>query len=167
MRRFGCLFFTLVFALSIPLNACSPTSPKNAAEVLQAICREETDLPSGKVFLYGLSDEMHPTLTEDMLTALYGDGDLPPAIDEADAAACYLSYAHPFELSLFCAKSVDGAHALAEMLLRRADRIRALYGDPTYGTYLENTKVTDIGRWVLLSVTENASITSNAFRHAV
>lgn len=167
MRRLLTIF-CLLLTLTIPLSSCANQStPAQALSAVQFLCADESTLPDGELYVIGASIDGTRVFSEELQAAFFGDGARPAALDEATVGVSYLSYAHPFEITLFSAKSADGAKKLAKMLLRRRDAIIRQWESTAHADYVKNATVIIHGNWVLLSVTRDAEATSKRLRRAV
>ena len=158
----------LLIAVAIALVSCvTRDDPARALAAVQFLCTEEASLPEGAIYSYGVPMDGVLPLSEEMQAALFGDGIRPVALDEATVGVSYLAYSAPFEITLFCAKSADGAKKLAKMLLHRRDALLRYWQDSTNLEVLPSATVTTYGRWVLLAVTGDAEATAKRLRRAL
>ena len=159
---------SLLLALLLSLSSCSNQAESTQAlAAVRALCADEATLPDGKLYICGEALEDALSLSEEMQAALFGNGSYPAALDEAVVGVSYLSYTHPFEITLFCAKSAHGAKKLAKMLLQRRDALLRHWEHSAYADAVQGATVFIHGKWVLLSVTEDAEATAKRLRRAV
>ena len=108
-------------------------------------------------------------LTDELLAVTFGNGHLPPELDEVVDAAVYLSYTHPVELAVFRCKSTDGTDAVAAMCLRRLDYLRhhRINQSDELHAYLDRARVTVCGKWVILTVSSDPDAAIRAVRRTL
>ena len=145
--------------------SCSPA--RTPVDVISALYRAENSPPRGSLYGYHLTDSSIAEMPEEMLCALFGNGAYPAALDEAETGACYLSLTHPYEITIFYAKSREGAKKLAQMCLLRKDALLRAWEGKGYDDYLQNATVTVRGRWVMLSITRDRAEAERLFYRAV
>ncbi len=154
----------LLLFILLSCVACTPRA--TPTEAVRLLCKEEVSPPAGILYGYRSTDGSIPLLSEEMLCALFGNGSLPAALDEAAAGACYLCPTHPFEITVFYAKSNRGAEKLAAMCLQRKEQITQYWSGKGYDDYIQNAEVTVNGRWVLFSVSKDPSSMVRQFARA-
>ncbi len=160
----------LIFCL---LNACVLSSCAHthatARELLEAMRNAEKPLPAGRSYVRCAPQDGEEALTDELLAVIFGNGHLPPQMDEVVDAAVYLSFTHPAELAVFRCKSTDGTDAVAAMCLRRLDYLKhhRINLSAEAQTYLDRARVTVCGRWVILTVSSDPDAAIRAVRRAL
>lgn len=160
------LIFCLLTVCTLP--SCTPTHA-TARELLEAMRNVEKPLPAGRSYVRLAPQDGEYALTDELLAVTFGNGHLPPEMDEVIDAAVYLSFTRPAELAVFRCKSTDGTDAVAAMCLRRLDYLRNHRTDPDNDlhTYLDRARVTVCGRWVILTVSSDPDAAIRAARRAL
>ncbi len=132
--------------------------------VLQDICAALPALPDGRVYFLSApeDDARHPS--DALLATLYGNGALPPVLDEVEDAAFYLAYTGQCEFAVFRCRSRAATEEVAALCLSRIDLLRRNAVEPEA---LESACVVTRGRWVLLSVCSDPAAARRAFRRAL
>ena len=170
MKKSACIFISaLCLLLILSLCACAPrnASPRR---VLEAMCRAETSLPAGQLYVRLPPQDGAASLSDEVLTVIFGNGVLPPEIELIADAALYLSYTQPCEMAVFQCKSTDGTDAIAAMCLRRLDSLDSYWtehGQVGNGNVLEHARVTVCGRWVIFTLCADPDAILRAARHAL
>ena len=159
----------LCVALCLLLGSCAAFSKADPADLLEQMCRSQVSLPAGKCYVRSAPQDSDGRLTDDLLAVTFGNGFLPPELDEVSDAAVFFSYAHASELAVFRCKTTDGTDAVAAMCLRRLDFLKShrTEGDPLADQCLDRARVTVMGRWVILTVTSDPDAALRAFRRAL
>ena len=160
-----CFLFSLLFLFS----ACGNTASATSSQAINAICASQTGLPPGRIYVRSAAPDDAEFLSDALLAATYGNGYLPPEMDEVTDAACFFSYTQPCEIAVFLCKTAAGTDAVAEMCLRRLDtlkqyRSKADIDESTHELYLENATVTVRGRWDILCAAPDPDAALRAFR---
>ena len=154
LLRVFCLLCVFCCLFSM-LSSCS-RKEKTPHEMLLALLKEQKALPAGRVYLRSAEQGDHH-LSNALLAQAFGNGVLPPAVDEIVDAAYYFSYLYPCEAGVFLCKSASSAHAVAKLCLQRIDFLRnhRVYDDlddDTVSAYLGNASVSICGRFVILRI---------------
>ena len=162
-------FFTLLlaFCLYIPLfSACSASSTASPTALLEAMCAAECPLPAGRIYVRSAPQDSDSHLGDELLAMTFGNGALPPEIDEVTDAAIFLSYTNPCELAVFRCKTADGTDAVAAMCLRRLDFLKTHRIDQNSETdaYLCSARVTVWGKWVIFTVSSDPDAALRALK---
>jgi hypothetical protein len=165
MRR----IFSLLplFSLCAALLCGCFSSPPTPESVVRFLCSSVSSLPAGRLYVLSApqDDAMHPRA--DLLASAFGQGALPPEMEEVEDAAFYFSLNSPCELAVFLCKSAGGTEAVARMCLHRLDVLKSYGYDGENAVMTENATVTVCGRWVLLCVSPDPAATQRAFRQAL
>jgi hypothetical protein len=156
-------------ALTLLLTSCTAPSNTAPADLLEAMCRSQASLPVGKCYVRSAPQDSDRRLTDELLAVTFGNGFLPPEIDEVSDAAVFFSYVHHTELAVFRCKTTDGTDAIAAMCLRRLDFLRNHRTDQgsEADAYLESACVTVWGRWVIFTVSSDPDAALRAARRAL
>lgn len=166
VRRAGLCLLAFCLLLSLPVG-CARRTP-DTADILDAMCASQPSLPAGQVYLHTavLGDAGYAD--EELLATLFGDGALPIELASVNAYAFRLSsFAEPHEFAVFLCVSAQDAYAVAEMCIRRTDRIRFLCRNTEYEAIADGAQVSVCGKYVLLAVGEDALTAIEAGRRAV
>ena len=154
-----CLSLLCAVAALLALSASCSREKKAPHELLLSLLDEEKTIPAGRIYLRTAEESSRAYLSDALLAQAFGNGALPPAVDGIVDAACYFSYAHPYELDVFLCTSAASAQAVAKMCLRRLDVLKnyrtyeGLDAD-TVAAYLNNATVTVRGKYVIFRVAE-------------
>ena len=164
-------FGILLLTLCLLLSACIRTDTVSPHQVLEALCQAETPLPAGRIYVLSAPQDSTRHPSDNLLAATFGNGCLPPEMDQVADAAFFLSYTHPCELAVFHCKTADGTDQVAEMCLRRLDSIKQYRTNSSteeaYAAYLENACVTVRGKWVILLVSSDPATALRTFKRCV
>ena len=162
MNRFIALI--LIPLTLISFCFCAKSENASCREILSAITECEAGLPAGRIYSMKADAGDREFLSDSLLSALYGDGGMPPAADGwLDCAIFLSSPAHICELAVFLCDSPDTATDTARMLCRRLDLIRVAKGDGKYAFYLDSATVTVMRNYVLFVISSDSE---NAIRVA-
>lgn len=164
--RAGLCLLALCLLLSLPVS-CARRMP-DTADILGAMCASQPSLPAGQVYLHTavLGDAGYAD--EELLAALFGNGELPIELSSVNAYAFRLcSFAEPHEFAVFLCVSAQDAYAVAEMCIRRTDRIRYLCRGTEYEAIADDARVSVCGKYVLLAVGQDALTAIEAGRRAI
>ena len=160
---------TLLLLLLCPLlllSGCAAPRP-SATEVLTALCQSQTALPAGRIYVLSAreDDAAHPSDT--LLSALFGNGERPIALDGVEDAAFFLSYASAFELAVFYCSTADGTKDVAEMCLHRLDTLKLYRTDDASVAMLEQARVSVHGTVVVLLLCTDPNAALRALRRTL
>ena len=165
MRRFLCLLVLLALCAS---SLCSCFSaPPTPEDLVQAMCRTVKSLPAGRLYVLSAPQDDTRHLQADLLASAFGQGKLPPEMEEVEDAAFYFSLRSPCEFAVFLCKSAGGTEAVARMCLHRLDVLKSYGYDGDNAAMTENATVTVCGRWVTLCVSPDPAAAQRAFRQAL
>ena len=142
---------------------CAPSSPA-PEQVLCALTDAEIGLPAGQLYLSRAEAHEATYLSNDMLSTLYGNGELPWQLSLVEDYGIFLSTAqHPCEFAAFLCYSRSDTDLVAAMCHERLDLLRVHYKNTQYASYTQGARVAVVGRYVLLIVSSDAE---NALRAA-
>lgn len=159
-KRIFSLF--LIFCL-FSLSACSHHSP-TPEQVLCALIEAEIGLPPGQIYLVSAEAHEDSYLSDDTISDLYGNGELPWQLSLVQDYGIFLSSAqHPCEFAVFLCYSRSDTDQVATMCHARLDTLRAHYKGTEYESHTQNARVAVVGRYVLLIISSDAE---NALRSA-
>ncbi|MBQ8432931.1 MAG: hypothetical protein IJX28_08625 [Clostridia bacterium] len=158
--------FLVLLCLPLLLAGCG-AKPPDAAAAMEALCQSQASLPAGQIYVLSAptDDAAHPSDT--LLSALFGNGRMPIALDLVEDAAFFLSYASPCELAVFYCKTADGTEDVAKMCLQRLDTLKHYWTDDASVALLERAGVTVRGTLVLLYVCNDPDAALRAFRRTL
>ena len=161
-----CALFCL---LALLLSGCGGHRSVTPRDAVMAMCRAEVPLPCGKVYVRSAPQDSAEHLSDRLLTAILGNGSLPPEIDLAEDIALFFSYTHPCEFAAFLCKNADGTDAVAQLCLRRLDVLRAYWDQrgSKFAAYTDRATVTVRGRWVILCVSSDPDAAMRALRRTL
>ena len=158
-----------LFSLMLGLGTSCRRSAQTPYEVLLTMQAIEKPLPAGKLYVRSApeGDKLH--LSDELLSALFGNGSIPPAMDGVEDAACFFSYSHPCEFAVFLCKTVHATSAVSKLCLKRLDTLRQYRSyegldDATVSEYLDRASVTVRGRYVILCVSSDPEAILRALR---
>ena len=154
----------LLLALSFLLLACNGQKGVTAEEAVLAMCQAEKPLPDGKLYVRSAALDDEKAISDTLLSALYGNGMLPPELDEVSDAAFYISYTSPVEFAAFQCKSRDSTEAVAALCHQRLDILRSVRTEDADIPYLERAEITVCGRWVILCISSDTDAVIRAFK---
>jgi len=146
---------------------CAQKSPA-PEQVLTALVEAEIGLPPGQVYLANAEAHEATYLSDDMISDLYGNGELPWQLSLVEDYGIFLSSAqHPCEFAAFLCYSRSDTDLVATMCHARLDALRAHYKGTDYASYTQNACVAVIGRYVLLIVSSDAEHALRAARRVL
>lgn len=106
-----------------------------AAEIVEAICEKETNLPDGRIYRSD-AECAENQADRELSAALYGEGSFPPALSQCTQYAFFLSERqHPCEFAVFFCHTSDEADAVARMCLARREMLIAAWRGSDYEAY--------------------------------
>ena len=151
------MIYTLTFTL-ILMSLCGCARPEPPPEqVLLALTEAEIGLPAGQIYLASAGKEEASYLSPDLISALYGKGELPWQLSLIEDYGIFLSITqHPCEFAVFRCYSRSDTDLVAAMCHERLDALCAHYGETEYERYTEQAAVAVIGKHVLLLVSADA-----------
>ena len=159
----------LLCLLALLLSGCSGHQAVTPHDAVRAMCHAEVPLPCGKIYVRSAPKDSAEHLSDRLLTAILGNGCLPPEIDLTEDIALFFSYTHPCELAVFLCKNADGTDAVAQLCLRRLDVLRAYWDQrgSEFAAYTDRAIVTVRGRWVILCVSSDPDAALRALRRTL
>ena len=147
--RYLSLFF-LVFCLF----ACE--SATQTADVLNTMCDTQSALPAGQIYRMDAVPGEAEYADEELLAVLYGNGILPPEFDVINDFTIRLcGFAEPYELAVFQCVSQRDAYDVAQMCLRRAERLQIRCRETEYAELANGAQVRIVGKYVLMAVCDD------------
>ena len=148
------LRFFFPFALMLSVLLCGCTSSASTAEILTAMCSSQTVLPAGQVYsMEALSGE---DVNTELLAVLYGGGELPAEFAVMNGFDIRLSsFAEPYELAVFRCVSAQDAYDVAQMCLRRIERLRVSCRETEYASLVDSARVGICGKFVLMAICDD------------
>ena len=154
----------LLLALSLLFAACNGQGGVSAEAAVLAMCQAEKPLPDGKLYVRSAASDDEKAISDTLLSALYGNGSLPPELDEVSDAAFYFSYTSPVEFAAFRCKSSDGTEAVAALCHQRLDILRSVRTEASDTAYLDRAEITVCGKWVLFCISSDTDAVIRAFK---
>lgn len=156
-KRLLCI---LVLCPLLLCTGCQRGDPA-PADVLAALTEAEIGLPAGQIYLSSASQEDAAFLPPDLISALYGEGELPWQLSQIKDYGFFLSTAqHPCEFAVFRTYAHSDTDDVAAMCHARLDALRVHYKDSQYAAqyahYLQQARVVVIGNYVLLLISADA-----------
>ena len=146
---------------------CSRHSPA-PEQVLVALAKAEIGLPPGQIYLASAEAHEAAYLSDDMISDLYGNGELPWQLSLVEDYGIFLSSAqHPCEFAAFLCYSRSDTDQVATMCHARLDALRAHYKGTDFASYTQNARVAVIGRYVLLLISSDAEHALRAARRVL
>ena len=168
MKRSLCLLFALVPLFC--LCSCG-NDEKSVKEIISAMSAAEKNAPAGKIYLsYAVPGEAE-YISEKLVTALFGDGKVPAALEVVDSFAVRLSsFAANYEYAVFKAKTTDDTAEIAKMLRRRADAVKKYAGIKKDNGNTSSDDPAEIfisGKFVVLLITSDNTSMRTAANSAI
>lgn len=149
------LVFVLAFTLLLPCG-CAGRSVM-PGELLHALTSAEIGLPAGQIYLSDAGEDEEEHVPEDLMAALYAQGEPPWQLALVEHYGIFLSTAqHPCEFAVFLCYARSDTDLVAAMCHGRLDDLRAFYKDSEYASYLQQARVAVIGKYVLLLISADA-----------
>lgn len=147
------------------LLSCSQKASIGTESILLCMLESEHDLPSGRIYTSGAAEGEDGFTPASLLSALYGDGEIPPESEEWIEYAIFLSStACPCEFAVFLCESPQACSDTSKMLCRRLDTLSSGHKNGDYSRYIDNAAVTVSKNYCILSV---SSDTQNAKERAL
>ncbi|MBQ7378761.1 MAG: hypothetical protein IJW70_03660 [Clostridia bacterium] len=146
---------------------CASKSPA-PDRVLCALTDAEIGLPPGQIYLAGAQPHEAAYLSDDMISTLYGNGELPWQLSLVEDYGIFLSTAqHPCEFAAFLCYSRSDTDLVAAMCHARLDLLRAHYKGTEYELYTNEARVAVAGRYVLLLISSDADHALDVARRVI
>lgn len=164
MQKKTCL--CLLLAVLLFLSGCG-TASVEAEALVCAMMAEERPLPAGRLYVLSAPQDAvgHPNAS--LLSALFGNGTYPSALDAVEDGAFYLSFSSPCEFAVFLCKSTNGTEEVASMCLARLAYLKRYWGDRGQAITSDHGTVTVKGRWVILCLSSDTDAALRAFRRTL
>lgn len=145
--------FSILLLCVLLLSAGCAGQRVPAEQVLLALTRGEVGLPPGQIYLSASERHEASYLPSELISALYGKGELPWQLALIEDYGIFLSTAqHPCEFAVFRCYAKSDTDAVAAMCHARLDVLRAHYKGTQYASYTESARVVIMGKHVLLLV---------------
>lgn len=146
----------LLFCMLI-LTSCDDKTSPTCSELLIALTHAETELPAGQLYSLSPHGKDFESLSDDLISVLYGNGTVPSVSNEWIDAAVFLSLSqHPCELAVFLCNSHDAASDTAHLLCIRLDAIKASKEQDTYNDMLDSAKIAVCRNYVLFIISSDS-----------
>lgn len=165
MQKKTCLCFFLALLLLLS-SGCGAVSPEAEALVC-AMMEEERPLPAGRLYVLSAPQDASGHPNASLLSALFGNGTYPSALDAVEDGAFYLSFSSPCEFAVFLCKSTNGTEEVAAMCLARLAYLKRYWEDRGQAITSDRGTVTVKGRWVILCLSSDTDAALRAFRRAL
>lgn len=168
MKNTSLLRLLLLLAL-LPLlyfSACAREEADTSA-ILAAMCESQPSLPAGQVYLKRAEADEAAFADNELIAALFGDGEYPTEFSAVSDFALRLS-AHPLpcEFAVLRCISPQDAYDVAQLCHRRLDRIRLTFLNTPYSETVEKAQIETRGSYVLFAMGEDAAAALEAGRRA-
>ncbi len=150
------------------LVGCAEKQKPSCRELVEMLTAAELSLPAGKIFSLSAAEGDDGYVSNSLLSALYGNGEIPPLREcWIDGAMFLSSNSHPCELAVFLCSSHDAATDTARLLCRRLDAIRITKGVAQYGKMIESASVTVRGNYVIFVISSDTASAIKAINSAL
>ena len=150
------------------LTSCTKSNLTPCREILGALVDAEVDLPAGKIYDMRAAEGDAEYLSDSLLSALYGNGKLPPVASSWVDCALFLSLgSHPCEFAVFLCDSHDAAQDTARILCSRLDSIKTLKRGGEYGALLDGARVCIVKNYVVLLISSDAETAEKTVRKSI
>ncbi len=160
-----CIYFSSVILFFALLTSCYSGKDISCSDILSEMSAAAGEMPSGRVYRTdstpGASDYLSPSL----LTALYGNGELPPVLTRVKSEALRASSGlFTCELAVFECNSRRDTEEVADLCLYRLDTIRHFLNlnseklglsDKNFNA-VQNGRVEIAGKYVFMAVCEDS-----------
>ena len=146
--------FPLAAVLAFLLCGC--TSSSSTEDILTAMCGSQIFLPAGQIYrMEALSNEGEYDDTE-LLAVMYGGGELPAEFAVINSFGIRLSsFAEPYEIAVFRCVSAHDAYDVAQMCLRRIERLRISCRETEFASLADSARVSICGKYVLMALCDD------------
>ena len=144
-------FFSLFLCLTLLLISCRASV--STADILSAMCASQSSLPAGQLFCKSAVPGDAEYADSELLAVLYGDGILPPEFEVVhDFTIRLCTFAAPCELAVFQCASQRDAYDVAQMCLRRVERLQISCRETEHAALADGAQVCIVGKYVLMTV---------------
>ncbi len=151
------LFLAFLFAVMPLLSSCAEHTPIPCREILDALLKNESALPAGRIYSIKAAKGDTEYLPERLINALYSGGEEPPMRSGwLDIAMFLPTSSHPCELAVILCDSPDTATDTARLLCSRLDSVKAFKADDEYSHILGSASVSIVKNYVLLIISSDA-----------
>lgn len=160
------LLLLLVLLPLLFLSACVQVET-DASTILAAMCESQPSMPAGQVYLKGAEADETAYADNELIAALFGDGEYPVEFFAVNDFAFRLS-AHPLpcEFAVLRCISPQDAYDVAQLCHRRLDRIRLAFLNSPYSDTVEKAQIETRGSYVLFALGEDPTAALEAGRRA-
>ena len=167
MKRLCAAILTAIVILST-LASCADKQKPSCRELVMILTDSEIFLPAGKIYSLSATEGDDGYVSNSLLCALYGNGEIPPLREYwIDGAMFLSSNAHPCEFAVFLCSSHDAATDTARLFCRRLDSIRITKGVAQYGEMIESASVTVRGNYVIFVISSDTASALKAVNSAL
>ncbi len=167
MKRYAAIFLILLLLLT-SLPSCAQKEALSCRQLLQAMTDVEIGLPAGKYYSLSAVEGESEYLSESLLIALYGNGELPRVTEGWLDCALYLPLLdHPCEFAVIYCRDRDCANDTARLLCARLGVLKNAKTAPEYKEMLDNAKVIVTGNYALLIISSDSETAISAFKKAL
>lgn len=144
------------FAAVLAFLLCGCTAAASTEDILTAMCDSQAFLPAGQICrMEALSKEAQQDEAE-LLAVLYGGGELPAEFAVINSFGIRLSsFAEPYEIAVFRCVSARDAYDVAQMCLRRIERLRVSCRETEYAPLADSARVSLCGKYVLMAICDD------------
>ena len=156
----------LVIALCIALSSCARSVP-SVSDVLRELQVSCGELPAGWSYRMGAEEGSSYYLPPSVIRANYGE-DAEAILGCAEDYAIYVSsFAAPYEIAVFLARTRTHADEIAVLCLARRDLLQELLCETEYAAMADQFCIVQKGRFVIMGLTDDADAFRQAALHAV
>ena len=151
--------------LTLAATSCSQKEKPSCRELVEILTNTEISLPAGSIFSLSAKEGENEYASDSLLSALYGNGEIPPLREcWIDGAMFLSSNDHPCEFAVILCNSHDAATDTARLLCRRIDAIRTTKNKPEYKELIENATVTVRGNYVVFIISSDSKSAFKAIK---
>ena len=162
-RLFAAILIFCVILFSVV--GCAERRKPSCRELVQMLTNAEIYLPAGNIFSLSAKEGDDGFVSDSLLSALYGNGEIPPLREcWIDGAMFLSSNDHPCEFAVILCNSHDAATDTARLLCRRIDAIRTTKNKPEYKELIENATVTVRGNYVVFIISSDSKSAFKAIK---
>ncbi len=164
-RKIAVLIIVIII-LSI-LSSCFAGRDPETSAILSEMLSGAEDLPVGRMYTKKSSPGAEDYLSDDLLAALYGSGDAPDVFERVEGISLWTASGFSAcEFAVFLCSSRRDTEEIADLCLGRIDIMRHFISsnsekmslDSSIKARLDTAKVTIIGRYVIMAVSDDAEL---------
>ena len=160
-------FYRFLLLPLLLLALCACRAPAQTVDILNAMCDSQTTLPAGRIYRMDASPGDAAYADEELLSVLYGNGSLPPEFEVINDFSIRLcGFTAPHELAVFRCVSQRDAYDVAQMCLRRAERLQINCRETEHASLADGARVCIIGKYVLMATCNDPIAATEAGRRA-